>query len=155
VVDDAAADRIAAWLDAAVEAGAEVLTGHSRDGRIFAPTVLAQVPPRLDICAREAFAPVVILARYDDFDKAVAQLDDSRFGLQAGLFTFDVRRIESAFRGIDAGGIMVNDVPTFRTDQMPYGGSKESGTGREGPRYAIEEMTERKLLVLNLDRPPA
>jgi glyceraldehyde-3-phosphate dehydrogenase (NADP+) len=153
VVDDDAAERIAGWLAEAEAAGASVLTGGGRRGRLFDPTVLTNVPEDLNICAREAFAPMVILSRYTDFEAAVAAVDHSRFGLQAGVFTYDMRRIEAAFRGIDVGGLIVNDVPTFRTDQMPYGGSKESGCGREGPRYAIEEMTERKLLVLNLERP--
>jgi glyceraldehyde-3-phosphate dehydrogenase (NADP+) len=154
VVDDEAAERIAGWLAEAEAAGASVLTGGGRRGRLFEPTVLMDVPVGLNVCAREAFAPLVILSRYAEFEAAVAAVDDSRFGLQAGVFTHDLRRIEAAFRGIDVGGLIVNDVPTFRTDQMPYGGSKDSGCGREGPRYAIEEMTERKLLVLNLERPP-
>jgi len=150
VVDDDAADRIGAWLDQATAAGAGVLVGGGRDGRMFEPTILTDVPTDLNICAREAFAPVVLLARYERFEDAVARVDDSRYGLQAGVFTHDMRRVKMAFRGIEVGGLVVNDVPTFRVDHMPYGGTRDSGTGREGPRYAIEEMTERKLLLLNL-----
>jgi glyceraldehyde-3-phosphate dehydrogenase (NADP+) len=153
VVDDAAADRIERWLSDATLAGAKALTGGRRKGRVFEPTILTNVRPNLSICAREAFAPVMILDTYDSIADAIARLNDSRYGLQAGVFTFDVRHIQEAFRDLDVGGVMINDVPTFRTDQMPYGGAKDSGTGREGPRYAIEEMTERKLLVLNLAGP--
>lgn len=151
VVDDAAADRIERWLGEAVNAGAKALTGGRRKGREFEPTILTNVQTNLNICAREAFAPVMILDTYDSISDAFHRLNDSRYGLQAGVFTFDVRHIQAAFRDLEVGGVIINDVPTFRTDQMPYGGAKDSGTGREGPRYAIEEITERKLLVLNLD----
>lgn len=151
VVDDEAAARIESWISEAVSAGAVVLTGGGRKGRLIEPTVLSGARPDLSICAREAFAPVVIVEGYSSFDLAVERVDDSRFGLQAGLFTHDMRLVHKAFRCLDVGGVVVNDVSTFRTDQMPYGGAKDSGTGREGPRYAIEEMTERKLLVLNLN----
>jgi acyl-CoA reductase-like NAD-dependent aldehyde dehydrogenase len=150
VVDDEAAAKIERWIAEAVSAGASVLTGGGRKGRLVEPTVLAGVRPDLSICAREAFAPIVVLEGYSSFDLAVERVDDSRFGLQAGLFTHDMRLVHKAFGCLDVGGVIVNDVPTFRSDQMPYGGAKDSGTGREGPRYAIEEMTERKLLVLNL-----
>jgi acyl-CoA reductase-like NAD-dependent aldehyde dehydrogenase len=150
VVDDEAAARIEGWIDEAITQGAFVLTGGGRNGRLVEPTILAGVRSDLSICAREAFAPVVVLEGYSSFDLAVERVDDSRFGLQAGVFTNDMRLVHKAFRCLDVGGVIVNDVPTFRTDQMPYGGAKDSGTGREGPRYAIEEMTERKLLVLNL-----
>jgi acyl-CoA reductase-like NAD-dependent aldehyde dehydrogenase len=150
LVDDAAADRIEAWLESAQRAGATVHCGGQRDGRIVGPAVLTGVPVTQPICCEEAFAPVVLLYRYDDFDCALKQLDDSRFGLQAGLFTYDMRLVEKAYSTLEVGGLVINDVPTFRTDQMPYGGTRDSGTGREGPRYAIEEMTERKLLVLNM-----
>jgi glyceraldehyde-3-phosphate dehydrogenase (NADP+) len=153
VVDDEAAARIAAWLDEAVSHHATVLAGGRHKGRLFEPTILAGVRGDLSICAREAFAPVVLLEPYESFDLAIERVDDSRFGLQAGVFTHDMRLVDRAYRGIEVGGVIVNDVPTFRTDQMPYGGAKDSGTGREGPRYAIEEMTERKLLVLNLSVP--
>lgn len=152
VIDNAAADRIEEWLKEARDGGARVLAGGGRKDRVFEPTVLAEVPRELRICAQEAFAPVVILDRYADFDTALRHLNDSRYGLQAGVFTYDMRLVEQAFRELEVGGVIVNDVPTFRTDQMPYGGAKDSGVGKEGPRFAIEEMTENKLLVLNLDR---
>jgi len=154
VVDDSALSRIEQWVQAAVDSGARVQTGGRHQGRLFEPTILTGVPDDHKICTEELFAPVVSVHSYGEFEGALARLNDSRFGLQAGLFTYDLRRINLAFRVLDVGALIVNDVPTFRTDQMPYGGRKESGTGREGPRYAIAEMTEEKLMVINLDNPP-
>lgn len=151
VVDDRAVSRISEWLKAAVDAGARVLTGGQHSDRLFEPTVLTDVPEHLNVCTEELFAPVVVIQSYHEYESAIAQLNDTRFGLQAGVFTFDLRRIDHAFKSLDVGAVIINDVPTFRTDQMPYGGQKESGIGREGPRYAIAEMTEEKLLVINLD----
>jgi len=107
------------------------------------------VPERARVCAEEVFAPLVVLARFRTFDEAVAAVNRSVFGLQAGVFTRDLERALAAFDRIETGGVIVNDVPTWRIDHMPYGGVKDSGLGREGPRYAIEEMTELKLLVIN------
>jgi acyl-CoA reductase-like NAD-dependent aldehyde dehydrogenase len=115
------------------------------------PTVLVDTKPEMLVNCEEIFGPVVTVASYDSFDEALVRINDSRFGLQAGVFTRDIGHIFRAFEQIDVGGLMVNEVPTFRVDTMPYGGSKESGIGREGPRYAIEEMTEPRLLMLNLD----
>lgn len=154
VVDDSAVARIEQRVQAAVDAGARVHTGGRHEGRFFEPTILTDVPETQEICTEELFAPVVSVHPFGDFELALARLNDSRFGLQAGLFTYDLRRIDLAFRVLDVGALMINDVPTFRTDQMPYGGRKESGTGREGPRYAIAEMTEEKLMVINLAHPP-
>jgi len=105
----------------------------------------------MPVNCEEIFGPVVTLAPYDSFDEALVRINDSRFGLQAGVFTRDIGNVFRAFEQIEVGGLMINEVPTFRVDTMPYGGSKESGIGREGPRYAIEEMTEPRLLMLNLD----
>ena len=149
LIDDAAAERVEAWVDEAVAAGAEVLAGGSRDGRMWQPTVLAGVPEELRVSCQEVFAPLVVLSRYGDPLDAIERATTSRFGLQAGLFTHDLRLVEAAFERLETGGVMVNDVSTFRVDHMPYGGVKESGTGREGLRYAIEEMTELKLLTFN------
>jgi glyceraldehyde-3-phosphate dehydrogenase (NADP+) len=102
------------------------------------------------ISSREAFGPVAVLSPYSDFEEALKQVNDSDYGLQAGVFTRDVRRIHRAFSELDVGGVIINDYPTFRVDNMPYGGVKSSGFGREGVKYAIEEMTEMKLLVLNM-----
>lgn len=142
--------RAESWVVEAVEAGAEVLIGGRREGAMFWPTVIANVKPEMKVCCEEVFAPVVTVSPFDDFDDAVRAVDDSRYGLQAGVFTHDVRRAFRAFEDLEVGGVIINDVPTFRVDHMPYGGVKDSGLGREGLRWAIEEMTELRLLVLNL-----
>jgi acyl-CoA reductase-like NAD-dependent aldehyde dehydrogenase len=149
MIDEGAAMRVGAWLEDAVDAGARVLCGGERDGTRFAPTVVEGCPAQAALSCREAFAPVVLVAPFDDFAEAVAAADDSRYGLQAGVFTRDVGRIRYAYEHIRAGAIVAGDVPTFRVDHMPYGGAKESGIGREGPRYAIEEYTEPRMLVLS------
>jgi len=150
MIDEAAAKRAERWVGEAVEGGAEVLTGGERQGAMFAPTVLANVKPEMKVCAEEVFAPIVTVSPFDDFAEAVRQVDESRYGLQAGVFTNDIKRAFYAFENIEVGGVVINDVPTFRADHMPYGGVKDSGYGREGLRWAIEEMTELRLLVLNL-----
>jgi acyl-CoA reductase-like NAD-dependent aldehyde dehydrogenase len=149
MIDEGAAKRFAAWLEEAVAAGARILCGGGRDGTRFAPTVVEGCPNEAALSCREAFAPVVLVAPYDDFAEAVAAADDSRYGLQAGVFTRDIGRVRYAYENIRAGAVVAGDVPTFRVDHMPYGGAKESGIGREGPRYAIEEYTEPRLLVLS------
>ena len=149
MIDEGAAARVAAWLEEAVDAGARVLCGGERDGTRFAPTVVEGCTKETSLSCREAFAPVVLVAPYNDFAEAVAAADDSRYGLQAGVFTRDVGRIRYAHEHIRAGAIVAGDVPTFRVDHMPYGGAKESGIGREGPRYAIEEYTEPRMLVVS------
>jgi len=112
--------------------------------------VIENVPANAQIYCEEAFAPVAILERYSDFDDVIKKVNDTRFGLQAGVFTNDARKIFKAFDEVQVGGVIINDYPTYRIDNMPYGGVKDSGTGREGVRYAIEEMTEPKLLALNI-----
>src|SRR5919204_1545833 len=149
LIDEAAAERVEAWLQEAVDAGARILTGGRRAGRIYEPTVLADVKEDMRVSCQEVFAPVVGLFRYDDVGAAIRDAGTSEFGLQAGLFTNDLRVIDEAFEQLETGGLMINDVSTFRVDHMPYGGVKSSGSGREGLRYAIEEMTELKLLTLN------
>ncbi len=150
MIEPGEVERIARWVDEAVAAGAALLTGGRVLGRsTYAPTVLAHVPEEAKVCADEAFAPLVVLARFEAFDEAVAAVNRSTFGLQAGVFTRDLERALTAFDRIETGGVVVNDVPTWRIDHMPYGGVKDSGLGREGPRYTIEEMTELKLLVVN------
>jgi len=117
---------------------------------MFAPTVLVDTTPEMRVNREELFAPIITVAPYDDFDAAIRLANDTDFGLQSGVFTQNINRVLRAFEEIEVGGLQVNDVSTFRVDQMPYGGVKGSGIGREGPRYAIEEMTEMKLLVINL-----
>jgi glyceraldehyde-3-phosphate dehydrogenase (NADP+) len=150
LIDEAAAKRVEQWIQEAVAQGARVLTGGKRAGSVVEATVMADVTPAMKVSCREVFGPVVVVARYKDFAAALASLNDSDYGLQAGVFTRDVDRIFQAYRDLDVGTVLANEIPTFRADHMPYGGVKDSGFGREGVRYAIEEMTELKLLILNL-----
>ncbi|HVN08877.1 MAG TPA: aldehyde dehydrogenase family protein [Patescibacteria group bacterium] len=147
----AAAERVDDWVADAISGGARALCGRRRRDSLFDPTVLANTNPDMLVNCEEVFGPVVTVSPYDSFDEALVHLNDSRFGLQAGVFTRDIGNIFRAYEQMEVGGLMINEVPTFRVDTMPYGGSKESGIGREGPRYAIEEMTEPRLLMLNLD----
>ena len=149
VIDQGAAERVEAWVVEAEKSGATVLTGGARKDNLWQPTVLADLQPEMRVSCQEVFAPLVGLYRYTDIRQAIAAVDDSDFGLQAGLFTNDLSVVKQAFDDIDVGGLMVNDVSTFRIDHMPYGGVKQSGFGREGLRYAIEEMSELKLLTFN------
>nr|MDT0660952.1 aldehyde dehydrogenase family protein [Micromonospora sp. DSM 115978] len=143
-----AARRAISLIDDAVAGGARVLTGGERDGAFVSPTVVDRVPPAASLVVEEAFAPVVVAVPYDDLGEALSTVNDSRYGLQAGLFTRDLADAWSAFAELEVGALIVNDVPTFRVDSMPFGGVKGSGLGREGIRYAIEDMTELRLLVL-------
>ena len=152
IIDRAAADRIAEWLEEAKAAGAKVLAGGTRRGSLWEPTVIEGAPASARVNCREVFAPLVSLTRYSNVTEAIAMANAGDFGLQAGIFTHDERVITEAIDGIDAGGIIVNDTSTFRVDHMPYGGVKQSGFGREGLRYAIEEMTEMKVIVYDRKR---
>lgn len=149
MIDPGAAQRVEEWLAEAQNDGANVLVGGRRDGNLWQPTVLSEVQPEMRVSCQEVFAPLVNLAPYSDINRAIANIDEGDFGLQAGIFTRDLNIIKHAFDEIEVGGLMVNDVPTFRIDHMPYGGVKQSGFGREGLRYAIEEMSELKLLTYN------
>jgi glyceraldehyde-3-phosphate dehydrogenase (NADP+) len=149
LIDSGASERVEAWVNEARQGGARVLAGGTRTGNLWQPTVLSDVKPTMRVSCQEVFAPLVGLYAYTDVRQALAELDNSDFGLQAGLFTQDLRIVREAFDDIDVGGLMVNDVSTFRIDHMPYGGVKQSGFGREGLRYAIEEMSELKLLTFN------
>lgn len=149
VIDRANAERIEGWLAEAKTAGATVLTGGERDGNLWQPTVVEGAPEDVRVSCEEVFAPFVGLHRFSDVREAIDAAGRSEFGLQAGIFTNDLRVVADAFDRIDVGGLMVNDVSSFRIDHMPYGGVKSSGLGREGLRYAIEEMTELKLLTTN------
>ncbi|MFP4082094.1 MAG: aldehyde dehydrogenase family protein [Candidatus Aminicenantes bacterium] len=145
-----AARKTEEWVDEAVDEGARMVCGGKRDGVMFEPTVLENVRPELRISWLEAFAPVVVVYPYQDFEEALNEVNHSIYGLQAGIFTHDLKKAYQAYEVLDVGGVIVNDIPTFRIDHMPYGGVKESGFGREGLKYAIEEMTELKLMALNL-----
>src|SRR3990172_7685391 len=148
MIEEGALARTEEWVNEAVSQVAKVLAGGRRKKNFFEPTVLTGTKPSMKVCAEEVFAPVVTLEPYDEFEDAVGELNSGLYGLQAGVFTNDTRRTFYAYEKIDAGGVIINDIPTFRVDNMPYGGIKMSGFGREGVRYAIEEMTELKLLAL-------
>ena len=151
LIRESDAKRAAEWIQEAVAAGAKLLCGGKRSGgALLEPTVLTGTTAQMRVNCEEVFAPVKTVEAYDDFPQALASVNSTRYGLQAGLFTNDARLIFQAYNELQVGGVIVGDVPTFRIDHMPYGGVKDSGLGREGLRYAIEEMTERKLLVLNL-----
>jgi acyl-CoA reductase-like NAD-dependent aldehyde dehydrogenase len=149
LIDDGAAERVTAWVEEAVEGGAEVLAGGSSEGRVWEPTVLTAVTDEMRVASQEVFGPIVAVWRYSDVREAIDAVGLGDYGLQAGVFTNDLELVESVFADVEVGGIMVNEVPTFRVDHMPYGGVRQSGMGREGLRYAIEEMTELKLLAVN------
>jgi len=148
VIDEAAAKKIEGWIGAARDAGASVLAGGGRDGNMLQPALLEHVPRDAELQRQEAFAPVALLERFSDFDKALATVNDSDFGLQAGVFTDSLAHAMQAWDRLEVGGVIVGDVPSFRMDNMPYGGVKDSGLGREGVKFAIEDMSEVRLLVL-------
>jgi aldehyde dehydrogenase (NAD+) len=149
VIDRGEVDRIGEWVAEAQAQGAEVLTGGKADGPFFQPTLLSQTTPEMKVRCEEVFGPVATITPYQTFEEALAEVNDSKYGLQAGVFTNDLNRAFEAHRTLDVGGVIVNDVSAFRADQMPYGGSKESGFGREGLRFAMEEMTEPRIMVLS------
>ncbi|MCB2003285.1 MAG: aldehyde dehydrogenase family protein, partial [Rhodoferax sp.] len=149
VIDEGSAIRIQSWVDEAVAQGARVLCGGTRDKTVVQPTVLTDTRPGMKVEDEEIFGPVLTLNTYDEFDDAVKRCADSRYGLQGGLFTQDLRRAFRAIEDWEVGGLMVNDVPIYRIDNMPFGGWKASGTGREGTRYAMEDMSDIRHLVIN------
>jgi acyl-CoA reductase-like NAD-dependent aldehyde dehydrogenase len=149
LIDSGALDKVSSYVDEAVAEGAEVLTGGERDDPFYRPTVVADVRPEMKVCREEIFGPVTTVSRYETFEDAIEQVNGTAFGLQAGVFTRDIERAMLAHREIRVGGLILNDVSAFRADQMPYGGTKESGYGREGLRYAMEEMTEPRIMVLS------
>ncbi|MBI3648471.1 MAG: aldehyde dehydrogenase family protein [Actinobacteria bacterium] len=149
VIQRSEVDRIDGWVQEAVSQGAEVLTGGKADGPFFLPTLISDVRPEMKVCREEIFGPVVTISPYQTFEEALALVNDSRFGLQAGVFTNDINRAFEAHRTLEVGGVIINDQSAFRADQMPYGGSKDSGFGREGLRFAMEEMTEPRIMVLS------
>ncbi len=154
LIDQAAAQRVEAWVGEAVSQGASVLLGGRRRGSVMEATVLSQVTPAMKVSCQEVFGPVVTVTPYRHFNEAIAALNQSDYGLQAGVFTQDVNAIFHAFRQLEVGAVLANEIPTFRADHMPYGGVKDSGIGREGVQAAMEDMTEPRMLVLNL-KPPA
>ncbi|MBA4494042.1 aldehyde dehydrogenase family protein [Paenactinomyces guangxiensis] len=141
-------DRIEAWVNEAVQAGATIGCGGSRKGKLYPPTVLLNVTKEMKVSCHEVFAPVVSIVSYKELDEAIEMINDSVYGLNAGIYTSNIDNALYAARNIQAGGVMINDIPTFRVDHMPYGGVKESGYGREGIKYAVQEMTELKLITI-------
>ena len=150
LIDTAAVERTEQWVAEAVRQGARVLAGGRRKGPMFEPTVLTNVTSVMKVCSEEAFAPLVTVMPYGAFEEAVAAMNNSAYGLQAGVFTNDIKNLFYAYENLEVGGVMHNETSSYRIDPMPYGGIKDSGLGREGVRYAIEEMTELKLLAMNL-----
>ncbi|WP_017599497.1 aldehyde dehydrogenase family protein [Nocardiopsis lucentensis] len=148
LVDEAAAERVEAWVEEAAAAGAKILTGGTRDGVTVAPTVIADAPADAKVVREEVFGPVLVVQRVTDTDAAFSAVNDSDFGLQAGVFTRDLPTAFRAHRELEVGGVVIGDVPTFRADQMPYGGIRKSGVGKEGVRSAMEDLTYERVLVL-------
>jgi len=149
LIDHESLEKVSAWVDEAVQEGAEVLIGGKREDPFYLPTILTNTERKMKVRCEEIFGPVITCERYSEFEDAIAQVNETRYGLQAGVFTKDVDRLFIAHRDIEVGGVIANDVSSFRADQMPYGGTKDSGSGREGLRFAMEEMTEPRVLVLS------
>ncbi|WP_420590597.1 aldehyde dehydrogenase family protein [Bacterioplanoides sp.] len=148
MISEAEASRLHSWINQAADAGAIVLCGGERDGAMLQATLMENVPANQPLRDEEAFGPVAILDRFSDFDAVLEEINNSKFGLQAGIFTRDLYKAQKAWQRLEVGGVVIGDVPSWRVDHMPYGGVKDSGLGREGIRYAIEDMTEIRLLVV-------
>ncbi|HEY8846001.1 MAG TPA: aldehyde dehydrogenase family protein, partial [Candidatus Limnocylindrales bacterium] len=148
MVDQNAASRTQRWVDEALADGGKALVGGKANGTFFPPTILTEVPITAAVCSNEAFAPLVVAFPFTDIGDAIRGVNDSSFGLQTGIFTNDLGAAWRSFNELEVGGVIVNDVPTYRIDHMPYGGVKDSGLGREGLRWAIEDMTEIRIMVL-------
>jgi len=148
MISEGEAQRLHGWVQDAVAAGGTLLCGGQRDGAMLDATLLENVPAGTSVCTEEAFGPVAVLSRFNDFDQALRAVNDSTFGLQAGVFTRDLYKAQKAWDELDVGGVVIGDVPSWRVDNMPYGGVKDSGLGREGVRFAMEDMTEIRNLVV-------
>lgn len=143
--------RMTDWVEEAVSRGANVVTGGKPvNERLFAPTILTNVASDMKCSCQEVFGPIVVVTPFQKLEEAIEAVNDSRYGLQAGIYTRDIQKALKAADDLEVGGVMINDIPTFRVDHMPYGGVKESGFGREGIKYAVEEMTELKLITIKL-----
>jgi acyl-CoA reductase-like NAD-dependent aldehyde dehydrogenase len=148
MISEKEATRLEGWIDSAVAAGAKLLCGGQREGAILQATLLEDVPADQDVCTKEAFGPVAVLSRFADFETAMAEVNNSVFGLQAGIFTRDLQKALYAWDNLEVGGVVIGDVPSWRVDNMPYGGVKDSGLGREGIKFAMEDMTEIRNLII-------
>ena len=153
MISDREASRLHSWIDEARAAGAELLCGGGREGNLLEATLLKDVPRSEKVVCKEAFGPVAVLSTFSDFDAALDEVNDSDFGLQAGVFTRDIYKIQRAWDELEVGGVVIGDIPSWRVDHMPYGGVKESGLGREGIKYAMEDMSEMRMLIIRT--PPA
>jgi acyl-CoA reductase-like NAD-dependent aldehyde dehydrogenase len=151
MIDSKEVDRIEGWVNEAQTSGAKVLTGGKREGAVYYPTVLAGVSEDMKVVAEEAFAPVASIISSDDFESALRQANDTKFGLQVGVFTKDIDRVFQAVKRLNFGGVIINDTPNFRADHMPYGGNRQSGLGREGLKFAMEDMTNIQLVAIRLN----
>lgn len=151
MIDPKEVERIESWVQEAQTSGAKVLTGGKRDGTVYYPTVLANVQDEMKVVAEEAFAPVASIISSDDFESALEQANDTKFGLQVGVFTKDIDRVFKAVKRLNFGGVIINDTPNFRADHMPYGGNRQSGLGREGVRFAMEDMTNIQMVAIRLN----
>jgi acyl-CoA reductase-like NAD-dependent aldehyde dehydrogenase len=150
VIDDESRERILSWIEEARDAGADILAGGGPEGELIQPTVIANATLDMKVCREEVFGPVCVVNSYEALDEAIALANGTRFGLQAGIFTADIRAALRAAQELEFGGVIVNEAPTFRADQMPYGGVKDSGNTREGPPYAVRELTEQRVVVIDL-----
>lgn len=150
MIDSKEVDRIESWVKEAQGGGAKVLTGGRREGTVFYPTVLTNVKPKMKVINEETFAPVASIIASEDFDDALRQANDTKFGLQVGVFTRDIDRVLKAVRKLNFGGVIINDTPNFRADHMPYGGNRQSGLGREGVKFAMEDMTNIQMVAIRL-----
>ncbi len=151
MIDSKEVDRIEGWVKEAQGSGAKVLTGGRRDGTVYYPTVLTNVEADMKVIAEETFGPVASVISSDDFESALKQANDSKFGLQVGVFTNDINRVFKAIKRLNFGGVIINDTPSFRADHMPYGGNRQSGLGREGVKFAMEDMTNIQLVAIRLN----
>ena len=148
MISEREASRLHGWIDEAIAAGGTLICGGGRDGNLLEATLLKNVPDAQKVVRKEAFGPVAVLSTFSDFDAALAQVNDSDFGLQAGVFTRDIYKIQRAWDELEVGGVVIGDIPSWRVDHMPYGGVKESGLGREGLKYAMEDMSEMRMLII-------
>ena len=150
MIDSKEVDRIESWVREAQGEGAKVLTGGKREGCVYFPTVLTEVAPEMKVMAEETFAPIACVISCEDFEESIRQANATKFGLQVGVFTKDINRVFKAIQGLNFGGVIINDTPVFRADHMPYGGNRQSGLGREGVRFAMEEMTNIQMVAIRL-----
>ncbi|MCL4161948.1 UNVERIFIED_CONTAM: hypothetical protein GTU68_020399, partial [Idotea baltica] len=148
MISEGEAERLEKWIREAVDAGATTLCGGKRDGAMLEASLFENVPKNMKLCTEEAFGPVAVLSSFRNYDDALAEANDSEFGLQAGIFTRDIYKIHQAWDTLDVGGVVIGDVPSWRVDNMPYGGVKDSGLGREGVRFAMEDMSEIRNLII-------